>query len=62
MCFAVLRLRFVNVVHSLVFRSGLRYVIGVALLFSFVLARLTGRLSSVCYASCTLFNEFCLVC
>lgn len=28
MCFAVLRLRFVNVVHSLVFRLGLRSVIG----------------------------------
>lgn len=62
MCFAVLRLRFVNVVHSLVFRSGLRSVIGVALLFSLVLARLAGRLSSVCYASYTLFNESCLVC
>lgn len=33
MCFAVLCLRFANVVHSLVFRSGLRYVIGVRFCF-----------------------------
>ena len=62
MCFAVLCLRFVNVVHSLVFRSGLRSVIRCSLLFSLVLARLTERLSSVCYESCTLLNESCLVC
>lgn len=43
MCFAVLRLRFVNVVHSLVFRSGLRSVIGVALLFPLCFGAINGK-------------------